>query len=139
MLTLALASASPTGLTDGEAQDMANAFARCAGVWDFVTEMQRSQGKPANAELAEGASRGAMSVGGWLLALQHNEQNPDNQKTVAAFLPVIEGRRSMSLVAMRAAAESDDAEWIKGQIEDCGGLLTHQEAMLNEIRRSYVE
>lgn len=144
LLGLALSPGTPeqeaTPL-DEETKDnlykMAEAFAACAGVWDFISQYEAHGERPASAKQARETATGALLSATYIASMIHHAENPESQKPYGEFTPIFEGRRETSLTHMHAMVEREDVKGIEARIAECGDMLDTQEEIVSEIRRGF--
>lgn len=115
---------------------MADDFAGCAGVWDFLAQHEEFGGRPASAKQATETSNGAMLAAAYIVSMIYHLENPQSQKTYGEFTPMFEGKRETSYTHMLAMAEREDVRGLEVRMTFCGGLLEAQEGIVSELRRS---
>lgn len=117
---------------------MADEFAACAGVWDFVAQLEESAERPASARQAKDTANGAISASTYLAAMIHHTETPQDRKAYGHFMPMFEGKRESSTTHMFGMVERQDLPGIELRLTFCGGMLEFQEEIVSEMRRHLV-
>src|SRR5690554_43130 len=142
ILMAVVVSTSPSPSDDGAVEDasrMANTFADCAGVWDWVSAAELANERRASAKQAKQTAHGAHFAAMWLASHAYHIENPEQRKPYGAFKAMFEGRREASYTGMMAMLERGDQEGLVQRVSACSALLEAQEGMINDVRKTFVE
>ena len=142
VLVMFAVSVAPSPSSDGtvaEAYKMANTFADCAGVWDWVSAVEAANDRPASAKQAKQTAEGAHFAAMWLASNAYHSENPEARKPYGAFKGMFEGKREASYTGMMAMLERGDQDGLMQRITICTALLEAQEEMINDVRKTFVE
>lgn len=132
-LTL-LASNAVAQTTRKDAQDMAKTYADCAGIWDWHSELNKSDGRNAVAEQLRNTGNGAEFAAMWILASHHGIEMKEVTR-YGTWKEMTRPIRESGALRMKGLAELDDQEGIKAAFDLCVALVDGQERVLTEARR----
>lgn len=116
----------------------ADAFADCAGVWDYFSLLAREDGKPASAEHLKNLGNGAQTAALWLHA-NINTVNGGPRAPYGAWLPMVKPRREATTLRLLSAAELGDQQTAPAMVKECQAMLDSQEYAIDKIRKDSVE
>ncbi|HDS1100497.1 TPA: hypothetical protein ACOEPF_000397 [Stenotrophomonas maltophilia] len=131
-----LSVADQQTVQDGKTR--ANEFADCAGLWDYLAQLEHQAGNPASAEQLSNMGNGAQTAALWLHANIHAVEGGKAAR-YKAWLPMVAPRREAMKLRLMSAAERGDYDYVNTQGMQCKSLLDVQQQAIDSIRADMVK
>jgi hypothetical protein len=115
---------------------VAKSFATCVGVYQFVGNMQASQGKPGTKELFDQYANGAHSAALWVYETDWVADHPGEEPPVyGKFSPNVESIAELERVRLAARWENGDAQPATAALTQCTEMAPRIEKALAQLRK----
>ncbi|HHW4679836.1 MAG TPA: hypothetical protein ACQGQH_10525 [Xylella sp.] len=133
---LAAGQAKPpsVGMTESEAKTSAMMLANCAGVWDWMSHIEKIAGKSSNDKQFDHKANEAETAAMWVLASQHYVAT-GNTASDAYWKSLTGPTRAMGLAHMNALAEPGEEKASVAAINACQSMLEQQDNILKRMQR----
>ncbi|HHW4679879.1 MAG TPA: hypothetical protein ACQGQX_00075 [Xylella taiwanensis] len=125
----------PVGITENQAEESAMMLANCAGVWDWMANLEKIAGKSSNVEQFHNKANGAEAAAMWVLASQHYVATGKTASDTH-WKSLTGAKREAGLIHMNALAEPGKENASVAAIKTCQGMLKYQENILQLMRRN---
>lgn len=120
------------------AYDLARSFARCAGFWDFMHDVEQMTGNPASAQNAHNIGNGARLSAGYMLSMRHRLQRPtEPPRAYGSWDEFIEPLAEVTATEMMAAVERSDTSMVEQQAVTCRALGETAQEIVEQMRAEH--
>jgi hypothetical protein len=122
------------------AYELASDHARCAGYWDWWSDLEDALGRPASAEYARNLGNGARLTAGYLLSMRHTVMSPAaTPRTYGSWDQFIEPLAEVTATTMQANLESGNSDVLAEQMRFCGALSESSQPIIDDIRQQMTD
>jgi hypothetical protein len=129
------AAAQESTPTREQATDMANALARCAGIYEGASQMMREAGQVASAQELHEQYNGAAVAAQYVLSADYNGRNPDKpQRTLGEFAEYVSSVAGAAITSFHSWMEQDDHKRVGSEMETCIALQEAQKVLIQAMR-----
>lgn len=113
---------------------MVNALADCGGLYEAMSEFEKSLGHTNSSQNFHETSNGSVMAAAYLLLLEYESVEGRPPKKLSDFTPYPQGRADASKTSVLASLERQDAKSVEDQAKKCGNLMPVQVDIIQMIR-----
>ncbi|KQH74065.1 hypothetical protein XfCFBP8356_007455 [Xylella fastidiosa subsp. sandyi] len=126
------------GMSESQAEQSAMLLAHCAGVWDWMGNIEKVAGKSSNVEQFHRKADEAETAAMWVLASQHYVAT-GNTASNRHWKSLTGPKREAGLAHLNALAEPGQEKASLAAIKGCQGMLQEQEKILHMMQKTKVK